>query len=63
MAGKREPSHELSRIRCLKGDYAQALELVDKAMNAAARSSKAHTLRANILRRLGWKDEAGAALD
>ena len=54
---------ELATIRCLQGDYAQALELIDKALDAGSRSSKARTVKAYILRKLGRDDEAEGELD
>lgn len=54
---------ELAKIACLHRDYPRALESVDNALDVAARSSKAHTLKAYVLRKLGHKEEAKAALD
>ena len=54
---------ELAQIRCLHGDYARALELIDNALDVGARSSKARTLNAYILRKLGRLQEAEAELD
>jgi len=54
---------ELAKLDCLKGDFTHALEMIDNAIGVAASSSKAHTLRGYILRKLGQKREAAAALD
>lgn len=54
---------ELAKIACLQRDYPQALELIDNALDVAARSSKAHTLKAYILRKLAQRKDAEAALD
>jgi tetratricopeptide (TPR) repeat protein len=54
---------ELAKLDCLKKDYGHALEMIDSAVDVAGRSSKAHALRGYILRQLGQKREAGAALD
>lgn len=54
---------ELAKIACLKGDYPHALEMIDNAVDVAARSSKAHTLKAYVLRKLGRKKEAEAAIN
>ncbi|MGI6414850.1 MAG: DUF5107 domain-containing protein [Thermoguttaceae bacterium] len=54
---------ELAQIRCIHGDYARALELIDSALDVGARSSKARTLKAYILRKLGRPGEAEAELD
>lgn len=54
---------ELATIRCLQGDYASALELVANALDVGARSSKARTLKAYVLRKLGQVTEARTELD
>ena len=54
---------ELGKLGCLKRDYPQALEMVDNALAVAAKSSKAHVLKAYILRKLGRNSEAQTALD
>ena len=54
---------ELATIRCLRGDYVRALELIDKALDVGARSSKARTVKAYILRKLGRGEEAEGELD
>lgn len=54
---------ELGRIACLKHDYPRALEMFDQALDAGARSSKGHGLRAYVLRKLGRIEEARRALD
>ena len=54
---------ELAKIACRRRDYPCALELVDNVLDVAARSSKAHTLKAYILRKLGQTKAAEAALD
>lgn len=54
---------ELAKIACLKRDCPRALDMVSSALDVAARSSKAHTLKAYVLRQLGQKQEAKAALD
>lgn len=54
---------ELAKLDCLKGDYAHALEMIGNALDVAETSSKAHTLRGHILRKLGRKSEAKGALD
>jgi len=54
---------ELAKIACLRRDYAGARERVEQALDVAGRCSKAHTLRAYILRQLGHDREAAAALD
>ncbi len=53
---------ELAQIACRKGDYARALDMVDNALDVARRSSKAHTLKGYILRKLDRKEEAAASL-
>ena len=42
-------------------DYSRALEIVDRALAADANDVEAHTVRSNLLRRLGRKDDAVAA--
>lgn len=54
---------ELAKIDCLKKDYPHAVEMIDDAVDVAARSSKAHTLKAFVLRKLGQKRAAEAELD
>lgn len=54
---------ELGRIACLRHDYPRALEMFELALDVAARSSKAHGLRAYVLRKLGRTGEAARALD
>ena len=54
---------ELAKIDCLEGNYEHALEMIDSALAVAMRSSKAHTLRAYILRKLGQKKNAELELD
>ena len=54
---------ELARLDCVRGDYVHALEMLDNALDVAGTSSKAHTLRAYVLRKLGRRREAEAALD
>ena len=54
---------ELAGIDCLKKDYPHALEMIDDALDVAACSSKAHALKAFILRKLGQKKAAKAELD
>jgi tetratricopeptide (TPR) repeat protein len=54
---------ELAKLATLKHDYPRALELINSALDVAARSSKAHTVKAYILRQLGQKKEADAALN
>ncbi len=54
---------ELAKIACLQSDFPRALEMVSSALDVAARCSKAHTLKAYVLRKLGQKQEAKAALD
>ena len=62
-AFQREAYLELAGIDCLKKDYPHALEMIDNAVDVAARSSKAHALKAFILRKLGQKQAAEAELD
>jgi tetratricopeptide (TPR) repeat protein len=54
---------ELAQIRCIHGDYAHALEMIDNALDVGARSSKARTLKAYVLRKLGRAQETEAELD
>jgi tetratricopeptide (TPR) repeat protein len=54
---------ELAKIACLKRDYPRALEMAGNAVDVAARSSKAQTLKAYALRKLGQRKDAEAALD
>ncbi len=54
---------ELAQIACLRHDYAAALDRIENALDVAARSSKAHTLKAYVLRKLGQDKEAEAVLD
>ncbi|MDX9866771.1 MAG: DUF5107 domain-containing protein [Kiritimatiellia bacterium] len=54
---------ELAKLACRKGDYTEALERIDSALEVASASSKAHTLRGHILRKLGRRREAEAAFD
>ncbi len=54
---------ELAKMSCARGDFEQALERIDCALDVAGRSSKAHTLKAYILRKRGEKRAAGAELD
>jgi tetratricopeptide (TPR) repeat protein len=60
---QREAYMELAGIDCLKKDYPHALEMIDNAVDVAARSSKAHTLKAFVLRKLGQKKASEAELD
>ena len=60
---QREAYMELAEIDCLKKDFPHALEMIDNAVDVAARSSKAHTLKAFVLRKLGEKHAAAAELD
>ena len=60
---QREAYMELAEIDCLKKDYPHALEMIDNAVDVAARSSKAHTLKAFVLRKLGQRHAAEAELD
>ena len=62
-AFQRESYMELAELDCLKRDYPHALEMIDNAVDVAARSSKAHTLKAFVLRKLGDKRAAAAELD
>jgi len=62
-AFQREAYMELAEIDCLKSGYPHALEMIDNAVDVAARSSKAHTLKAFVLRKLGEKQAAAAELD
>jgi tetratricopeptide (TPR) repeat protein len=54
---------ELAKIACRERDYPHALEMAENAVDVAARSSQAHTLRAYVLRKLGQKARAKAAVD
>lgn len=54
---------ELAKIDCRKKEYPHALEMIGHALDVAARSSKAHTLKAYILRKLKQKKAAEAELD
>ena len=54
---------ELAQIACLRGDYPHALEMIDNALDVGARSSKARTIKAHILRKLGRAQQAEAELD
>ncbi len=60
---QREAYMELAEIECLHKNYGGALEMIDNAVDVAARSSKAHTLKAFVLRKLGQKKAAAAELD
>jgi tetratricopeptide (TPR) repeat protein len=62
-AFQREAYMGLAEIDCLKKDYPHALEMIDNAVDVAARSSKAHTLKAFVLRKLGQKKASEAELD
>ncbi|MFC5529197.1 DUF5107 domain-containing protein [Cohnella yongneupensis] len=48
----------LARIACAKGEYAEALELVDRALIRNSRNYKARHLRAALLRKLNRLTEA-----
>jgi tetratricopeptide (TPR) repeat protein len=54
---------ELAKIACHKRDYPHALEMADNAIDVAARSSQVHALRAYLLRQLGRKLDAKAAVE
>lgn len=49
---------ELSRIACERGDYALALEFIDKSIIRNYHDIKARNLKTSILRKLGRLDEA-----
>ncbi|MDR1585048.1 MAG: tetratricopeptide repeat protein, partial [Prevotellaceae bacterium] len=49
----------LAQIECAKGDYNKALEYIDASLQVNARNTKAITLKAYILRRLGNNAAAG----
>jgi tetratricopeptide (TPR) repeat protein len=52
----------LSQMECLKGDYAKALDLINASLNVNIRNTKAMTVKAYILRKLGRNSEASDLL-
>jgi len=50
--------HALAEIDCRRGEFARALELLDRSLAASAANPKARNLKAAVLRRLGRADEA-----
>lgn len=55
---KKEAFVELARIASLKGDFDEALTLIDEALSIGAKEAKLFTLKALFLRRLGRETEA-----
>jgi tetratricopeptide (TPR) repeat protein len=53
---------ELARLACLKGDWNEALDRVDDALDRDAKSAKLHVLKAYILRKLGHLKTASNSL-
>jgi len=51
--------YQLAQLACRKGDYAMALELVDRSIAANALNTTALNLKAAVSRRLGKFEEAG----
>lgn len=51
--------YQLAQLACRKGDYARALDLIDRSISANALNTKAVNLKAAVLRRLGRFEEAG----
>ena len=54
---------ELARIACRRGEWNEALDLVERALSRNARHLKARHLKIAILRHLGRNDEARAETD
>ncbi|MDR0756297.1 MAG: DUF5107 domain-containing protein, partial [Tannerella sp.] len=52
----------LAQIASAQGDYAKALEAIDASLNVNVRNTKALTLKAYLLRKLGKPAEAAALL-
>ena len=52
----------LAQIACMQDDYAKALELINSSLNVNVRNTKALTVKAYILRKLGNNSEASALL-
>ena len=50
--------YELAAISCRRGDFPQALEQIERSVSTNALDTKAHDLRAAILRKLGRASEA-----
>lgn len=59
----RGPSYfSLAEIACARGDFAAAIEFVDRSLDANALNGRAHGLKASLLRHLDRGEEASAAL-
>jgi len=54
---------ELARISCVKGNYARALEQVEKSLSTNALNNSAVALKAGILRKLGKVEDARKILE
>ena len=52
--------HELAGIASTDGDFAKALDFLDRALGADARNLKTLNLKAAVLRRLGMTEEAAS---
>jgi tetratricopeptide (TPR) repeat protein len=52
----------LAQMECVKGDYAEALDLINSSLNVNVRNTKAITVKAYILRKLGKNSEASDLL-
>ena len=52
----------LARLACLKGDFEEALDRVDDALDRGAKEAKLHVLKAYVLRRLSRFKEASKEL-
>lgn len=55
--------YALSQIAALQGDWQKALEMINQSLYVGARDTKALTLKAYILRKMGKKQEASALLE
>ncbi|MDR1454982.1 MAG: DUF5107 domain-containing protein [Tannerella sp.] len=53
----------LAQIASIQGDYAEALKLIDASLNVNVRNTKALTVKALLLRKLGKTAEAAALLE
>ena len=60
---KREAYVELARLACLRGDWTEALERIDDALDLGRREAKLHVIRAFVLRRLGDKAASAREID
>ncbi|MGV8096743.1 MAG: DUF5107 domain-containing protein [Mangrovibacterium sp.] len=52
----------LAQMECLKGDYVKALDFINSSLNVNARNTKAITVKAYILRKLGKNSDAADLL-